>query len=190
MTQLAVDDLLARLWDELLTVPEDHLGEIVAGEIRLTPRPGPQHLRAAAGLGTLLGGPFGFGVGGPGGWVVLAEPRVRFLDDVRAPDLAAWRAERYAEPERGPYTVVPDFCCEILSPSTAADDRGEKQPLYARAGVRHLWLMDPAVKTLEVLRLEGDLWVVVHVFTGDAIARAEPFDAVQLDLGAVRRGRG
>jgi hypothetical protein len=48
--------------------------------------------------------------------------------------------------------------------------------------------MDPIPRTLEVLRLESDLWVVARVFTGDSRVRAEPFDSVELDLGAVRRG--
>lgn len=177
------------LWEHLAELPDDVVGEIVAGEIRTTPRPDPPHLRAAAGVGVFLGGAFGMGIGGPGGWVILAEPRIRFEDELRVPDIAGWRGERYAEPERGPYTLPPDWICEILSPSTAAVDRGEKQPLYARSRVGHLWLMDPIARTLEVLRLQGDLWVVAAVFTGEAVVRAEPFDAIELDLGKIWRGR-
>ncbi len=191
MTQRALEGF-ELLWQQLDELSEELAGEIVAGEIRATPRPNPPHLRAASALGVLVGGPFGFGIGGgaPGGWVILAEPRVRFGDDVRVPDLAGWRREHYIEPESGPYTVAPDWICEVLSPSTAAIDRGEKQPQYARAGVSHLWLIDPLAKTLEVLRLQGELWVVAAVHTGDAMARAEPFDAIELDLGMVWRGRG
>ncbi len=177
------------LWDELDRLPEDVIGEIVAGEIQATPRPGPPHLRAASGLGVFVGGAFGMGIGGPGGWVILGEPRVRFGEELRVPDLAGWRTERYVEPERGPYVVAPDWICEIWSPSTTAVDRGEKQPLYARAGVSHLWLMDPIAQTLEVLRLQADLWVVAAVFTGASLIRAEPFDAIELDLAKVWRGR-
>ncbi len=191
MTQHALGTF-TQLWDQLDELPEDVIGEIVAGEIRATPRPNPPHVRAASALSVLVGGPFGFGIGGgsPGGWMILAEPRVRFGDDVRVPDLAGWRRERYAEPESGPYTAVPDWVCEILSPSTAAVDRGEKQPEYAGAGVAHLWLLDPLAKTLEVLRLQSDLWVVAAVHTGDTPVRAEPFDAIELDLGMVWRGSG
>ncbi len=189
MVQRAPETSFDVLWDELDGLPDEVVGEIVAGEIRATPRPDPPHLRAASGLGVFVGGAFGMGVGGPGGWVILDEPRIRFGDELRVPDLAGWRAERYAEPDRGPYTVTPDWICEILSPSTAAVDRGEKQPLYARAGVGHLWLMDPLARTLEVLRLQGDLWVVAAVFTGESVVRAEPFDAIELDLAKVWRGR-
>ena len=171
-------------------MPEGYVGEIVGGQVRVTPRPDPPHLRAASGLGVFVGGAFGFGIGGPGGWVILDEPRIRFVDEVRVPDLAGWHAERYRDPERGPFVVVPDWICEVLSPGTTAEDRAEKQPLYARAGVRHLWLLDPLAKTLEVLRLQGDLWVVASVFSGEARVRAEPFDAIELDLAAIWKGRG
>ncbi len=49
----------------------------------------------------------------------------------------------------------------------------------------HLWLADPIAQTLEVLRLQGDLWLVVAVFTGQTVIRAEPFEAIELDLGKV-----
>lgn len=190
MVQRAPEDAFDVLWGKLDELPDEVLGEIVGGSIRAVPRPDPPHLRAASGLGIFVGGAFGMGVGGPGGWVILDEPRIRFFDELRVPDLAGWRAERYAEPEREPYRVPPDWICEVLSPSTMAEDRSEKQPLYARAGVGHLWLMDPLAKTLEILRLQGDLWVVVAVFSGDSTVRAEPFHAVELDLARVWRGRG
>lgn len=175
------------LWRELVALPDDLVGEIVAGEIVASPRPDPPHVRSQSNLQTLLGGPFGFGLGGPGGWVLVTEPRVRFGDEVRVPDLAGWRRERYAEPEHGPYEVVPDWICEVLSVSTAAIDRAEKLPLYARSGVGHVWLVDPAAKTLEVLRRQGDLWLVLGVYAGEARVRAEPFESFELELGLLWR---
>lgn len=55
-------------------------------------------------------------------------------------------------------------------------------PVYARAGVRHAWLVDPAARTLEVLRLEGERWTLVATWADAAKVRAEPFDAIELDL--------
>jgi hypothetical protein len=112
----APDDRIALLWERLLDVPEGYIGEIVGGEIRRVPRPNPPHIRAASGVGVLVGAPFGFGIGGPGGWVILDEPRVRFFDEVRVPDIAGWRVERYQDPEGGPYVVIPDWICEVLRP--------------------------------------------------------------------------
>lgn len=71
--------------------------------------------------------------------------------------------------------------------STAAIDRAEKLPLYARSGVGHVWLVDPAAKTLEVLRRQGDLWLVLGVYAGEARVRAEPFESFELELGLLWR---
>jgi Putative restriction endonuclease len=56
---------------------------------------------------------------------------------------------------------------------------------YARAGVGHLLLLDPAPQTLEVFRLEGGAWRLVTSVAGDVKIAAEPFEAVPVDLGRV-----
>ena len=42
--------------------------------------------------------------------------------------------------------------------------------------------MDPLAQTLEVYRLEGEHWVVASSHAGGKMVRAEPFDAVELDM--------
>jgi Uma2 family endonuclease len=79
-------------------------------------------------------------------------------------------------------TLAPDWVCEVLSPSTETMDRGRKMAVYGREGVKHLWLVDPRVQSLEVYRLEGGGWVRVGVHTGDAVVRAEPFETLPLEL--------
>jgi len=174
-----------QLWDELDRVPQGYVGEIVDGEVVVMPRPNPPHVRASSDLGTLLGWWFRFGIGGPGGWVILDEPRIRFGHEVRVPDLATWRVDKFAANDTGPFLVIPDWICEVLSPGTTAEDRTAKLPLYARHRVGHVWLLDPLEQTLEVYRLHGDGWLLVTTFGADAKARAEPFDAVELDLTLV-----
>lgn len=49
---------------------------------------------------------------------------------------------------------APDWIAEVLSPSTASYDRTIKVPVYERAGVRELWLVHPADRTLTIYRLE------------------------------------
>jgi Uma2 family endonuclease len=93
---------------------------------------------------------------------------------------------------RVPYfELAPDWVCEVLSPSTAAVDRVTKLGVYLREGVRHLWFVDPEARTLEVLRREreGDeaRFVMAQSFAGDEGVRAEPFDAIELELGALWR---
>ena len=50
------------------------------------------------------------------------------------------------------FTLAPDWVCETLTPSTERIDRGKKLATYARAGVAHLWLLNPIAETLEAYR--------------------------------------
>jgi Uma2 family endonuclease len=50
---------------------------------------------------------------------------------------------------------APDWIAEVLSPGTARHDRLVKLPVYERAGVREVWLVDPIDRTLTLYRLES-----------------------------------
>jgi Uma2 family endonuclease len=169
-------------------LPDHVVGEIIGGELVVSPRPAPAHAESSSALGVVLGGPFRFGIGGPGGWWIIDEPELRLgLDpefEAVVPDLAGWRRERMpALPETAWFGVAPDWVCEVLSPGSEALDRAGKMPFYARAGVRHAWLVDPLVRTLEVYRaVEGPAWLLLGTFRESAIVRAEPFDAIELKL--------
>lgn len=160
------------------------MAELIGGELRLRPRPAKPHAAAASALGEELGPPFKRGRGGPGGWILLDEPELHLAEDVLVPDLAGRRRERLPALDAEPYfTLPPDWVCEVLSRSTSKTDRSEKLPIYAREAVRHAWLVDPIVRTLEVLRLEQGRWSILGVFRDEQIVRAEPFEALALELG-------
>jgi Uma2 family endonuclease len=171
---------------DLCAVPENFVAEILGGELYAFPRPASPHAYAAGALFLKIGGPFQEGENGPGGWWLLNEPELHFGADVVVPDIAGWRRERMpAVPNVAYFTLAPDWLCEVLSPSTEAIDRREKLAVYAAAGVGHVWLVNPLLQTLEVLRLESTRWALVATYEGDAQARAEPFDAVELALRAL-----
>jgi Uma2 family endonuclease len=132
-----------------------------------------------------LGNPFDRGVDGPGGWVILFEPKIQFGPQLLVPDLAAWRKEGFVLPRKGPFEVVPDWVCEVLSPSTSRFDRVTKLPIYAREGVSYIWMIDPEGQTLEVLRRHDDAWLIVATHGQDDKVRAVPFEAVELDLSLI-----
>jgi Uma2 family endonuclease len=84
--------------------------------------------------------------------------------------------------------VVPDWACEILSPSTRSYDLQTKRPFYARIGIRHLWLIDPDERSLAVSeRVEGR-WVEQGTYRGDELVRDAPFEALELRLGLLWPG--
>jgi len=176
-------------YEDVLAAPKYVVAEIVGGVLHTHPRPAVPHARASSRLGARLSGPFDEGHGGPGGWILLDEPELHLGSgpDIVVPDLAGWRRERMARvPMQEAFiALAPDWVCEVISPSTQAFDRGDKMDVYARERVRHAWLVDPLAKLLEAWRLEGDKWLRLGTWRGDARVGAEPFDAVELELGAL-----
>lgn len=176
-------------YDDLTTLPDHLVAEIVEGELHASPRPAPRHALACAGLVGLLGPPFHYGRGGPGGWWILAEPELHLEADVLVPDLAGWRCTRMpALPDTAFFPLAPDWVCEVLSPSTAALDRAKKLEIYARESVGHAWLVDPLARTLEVLRLHDARWLIVGTRIGCDRVRAEPFAEIELALADLWAG--
>jgi Uma2 family endonuclease len=110
-----------------------------------------------------------------GFWI---EPEIHFIRDteVLVPDLAGWRRERMPRlPNDHRIEVVPDWVCEILSPSTARKDRMTKMPVYARYGVAYLWLVDPLARTLEAFTLREGRWTVIGLFQEQEMSASSRF---------------
>ena len=173
-------------YQDVVEAPEHLVAEILDGELFTSPRPAAPHALAASMIGYTVIGPFGGPAGGadaPGGWWIVHEPELHLADDVLVPDIAGWRRERMPVfPDVAAFEMVPDWACEVISPSTGVIDRGRKMRIYARERLDHLWIVDPILRTLDVFRLEGERWVVASTHGGDEAVRAEPFDAVPLDI--------
>ena len=73
----------------------------------------------------------------------------------------------------------------MLSKSTETIDRGKKLRIYAREGVAHAWLLDPVAHKLEVLSLDAGRWTQLAEYEGESKFRAAPFDAIEIELGAL-----
>ncbi|SRR5258708_327057 len=170
-------------YDDLLKVPDHLVAEIVDGELFTSPRPASRHARTASGLAGKLVPAFDHGEGGPGGWWIIVESELHLGEQTLVPDLAAWRRERMPSyPDVAFFELAPDWVCEVVSPSTGRLDRVVKMPKYAAHEVRHLWLVDPSSRTLEVFGLERGRWVMLATHGGDETVHAEPFDAIGINL--------
>ncbi|HEX5752495.1 MAG TPA: Uma2 family endonuclease [Archangium sp.] len=172
--------------------PEEMVAQIMNGALHLSPRPARPHANVTSNLGGILMGPFKFGSSGPGGWVIIDEPELHLGPgpDKLVPDLAGWRRERLPRAVGGKeapahYDLAPDWACEVLSERTRRRDKGHKMRIYAREGVRHVWHVDPLAQTIDVFRLIEREWLLVHSFAGGERVRAEPFEALELDLALV-----
>lgn len=173
-------------YEDLLAVPDTLVAELIGGELLVSPRPTLEHSGVSTALVGGLSGPFERGRGGPGGWWIRFEPELHFGTEVVVPDVAGWKRERCPMPPSGAFTTLaPDWICEVLSPSTGRVDRMKKLPLYLREGVLHAWIIDRSTQTLEVFRSENSRWILAASFVGTDPVRAEPFDAIELELGAL-----
>lgn len=172
----------AELYAEVEALPETLTGEIFpAGVLRTMSRPGRPHRYVHRRLQRDLEG-IDRNVGGAGWWIEF-DAEIRLGDELFVPDLAGWRVERVPEfPDDNPILLTPDWCCELLSPSTARADRTEKLPLYARRGVAWVWLVDPALRCVEVYACEGGRPTLVQTAVDNATIALPPFE-IDLALG-------
>ena len=169
---------------DIEALPPHVVGEILFGSLETHPRPARRHAVAAQNLGTAITYPYGFGKGGPGGWIFAVEPELHLGAHVVVPDLAGWRAERLVGRGDGAFfEEVPDWACEVHSPSTRAIDLGPKRRIYAACAVGYLWFVDPAALSLEVFRRQEQDWLLTHTFIGHEDVSAPPFDSITFSLG-------
>ena len=169
-------------YEDVLNAPEHVTAEVLQGVLRLSPNPGVRHRRAMTRLGMELGS---FDRD-PSGWIFLPLVEVHLGMEIVVPDLAGWRRERMPEMPLAPYTALaPDWCCEILSPGTETMDRGDKAEIYAEHGVAHYWMVNPELKTIEVLRLDGATYRIIKVIRDEAPQRIEPFEAIEFPVASL-----
>jgi Uma2 family endonuclease len=176
--------------EDFLAIPaEKRFHELVSGEIIERAAPSGAHGNAQAGVVGALHGPFQRkpGSGGPGGWWISTEVEVLLLDNqVVRPDVLGWRRERCPERPTGiPVKARPDWVCEVVSAGNARDDTVRKLRLYQQAEAPHYWLVEPSEATVTVLRWSSAGYVSVLVAERGERVRAEPFEAVELDVGTL-----
>ena len=174
---------------EWLAIPEEQRAELIDGRIVRHAMPGPRHGFVQLGIGQALGAysrrPSD--ADRPGGWWISQEVDMLLAGMGCRPDLLGWQRDQHprlpAPDTRGVVTDVPEWICEVLSPSTAGVAMGAKRSGYHRAGVLWYWLADPIHRTLTVLRrTEPDYLIVLVASVGERV-RAEPFGAVEIDVG-------
>lgn len=141
--------------DEWLELPEDEDGELLNGRLEEEEMPDFVHEALVALLVHLFSGwvlPRGGMVGGSEVKLVVGDRR-----GVK-PDVVVYLPGSPMPPRRGRVRVPPDIVVEVISPRPrdVRRDRVQKLNDYAALGVRFYWLVDPELRTLEILELGGD----------------------------------
>ena len=137
-------------------------------------------------IGIRLGGEFHiYVVDTEAGEVYIAPTDVYLSEtDVVQPDLIFISRERSHIRTGKNIRGAPDLVVEILSPSTSYD-RGYKQDLYARHGVKEYWLVDPYAKQVTVMLLKDGRYEIVAVYREDNTLRSPTLEGLELDLGRI-----
>ena len=144
-------------YTDLENMPDDgRRYEIHGGELVVVPSPRLGHQIAVGEVFSVLRD-YACEAGG----VALVAPFDIVFDefDVVQPDVLFFRAERvHLLPPDAVTRHAPDIVVEVLSPSTAATDRGRKMRTFARYGVPEYWIVDPIARRIEVHSLEDGVY--------------------------------
>lgn len=134
--------------EALLSLPDDgQRHELLDGDHVVTPAPRPDHERAVGellhALQTSVRDLADFEVfGGPAD--IRLSPRT-----LVQPDLFVVRSHRDRRFRRWEDAPTPLLAVEVLSPRTAARDRGTKRRLYLESGVEEYWIVDLDARLVE-----------------------------------------
>ncbi len=167
---------------EWYALPEDQSGELVDGRLEEEEVPDFVHEFLVALLAQTFGNwaiPRGGVVGGSEAKLAVSEDRGR------KPDLTVYLPGSSLPPRRGPIRVPPDIAVEIVSPNPrdTRRDRVDKLTEYAGFGIRYYWLVDPELKTVEILELGQDGRYVHALGTASGVIDAVPgCEGLTLDI--------
>jgi Uma2 family endonuclease len=179
------NSLTSRASRTIADVGEDDRRELIDGTLYQLPMTSFEHGHIASLIVMAIGPAYQLGKDGPGGWWIQGENDFEVDGrEVFRPDAVGWRKERLPRRPKGKrIDVVPDWVCEVLSPSTRSHDLKTKAKAYARIGVAHRWYIDPEVRTFHAFELMHGRWVESGVFCDDDFVCAKPFETMGISMG-------
>ena len=158
-------------YDDLAQMPEDgRRYELYDGEVFVVPSPLPRHQI----VGQRLWWRLDEYARRTSGLAIMSPIDIVFSQhDVVQPDIVFLTTESLRDVSLdAPISRSPDLAVEVLSPSTAANDRGRKMRMFQRYGVPEYWIVDPVNETIELCKLAESVYELVGVFSGSAVMRS------------------
>jgi Uma2 family endonuclease len=147
---------------DLATMPDDgQRYEVVRGELLVTPSPAARHQLIAGWLQVELWTylkPHGLTT-----QLLMGPADITFADDtLLEPDLLV--ADTAAVLRSGKWTDVTTLflVIEVISPSTARNDRTIKRIAYQRHGVPQYWIVDPDQRQVELWTPDAAAAIIAH----------------------------
>ena len=164
---------------------EDEPGELVDGYLEEEEVPDVIHEVVVAWLIRLFGNWLD-----QRGWVIGSEAKFAVRPNRgRKPDVAIYLTREKRPPAYGIVRIPPDIAVEVVSPSARDErrDRIEKMAEYAAFGVRFYWLVDPALRSLEVFELMDGVYARTAHATEGVMTTVPGCEGLTIDLDALWR---
>ena len=167
---------------------DDNRYEIIDGVPYLMAAPFRQHQRI---LGKIYGRLFNY-LHGKQCEVFVAPFDVRLaiygeigdsVINVVQPDLMVYCDESKHD-ERGGI-AAPDIVIEILSPSSAKNDKYRKFNLYEKAGVREYWIVDGANELIEIFVLENEKFVRKSILQAEDVITSTVLEGLEIKVSEI-----
>lgn len=172
---------------EFYRLPESNqFCELIEGELVMPPSPEPFHQSVA---GTVFGELYLYLRNHPLGVAYCAPLDVELSPaNVYQPDVLYVSNARKDRVKRKRVVGAPDLVAEVLSPSTARYDQGDKLLRYARSGVVEMWIIDPEDHQVEAYRFDRENPLEPkRILRGDDVLRTELLPGFELPLGRLFR---
>jgi Uma2 family endonuclease len=171
--------------EEWAALDEEVRGELVDGMLVEEELPSYLHEFVIAWLARMVG------LWGAAGGAVVTGSGAKFgvgRDRGRMPDLTVYLPGSPQPPLEGLVGVPPTIAVEVVTPTPRDErrDRVEKLAEYAAFGVRWYWLVDPELRTFEVLELGGDgRYVHAAAATGGVMEFVPGCEGLSIDVAAL-----
>lgn len=169
--------------DEYFELPENgkHY-QLIAGDLFMSPSPNTRHQRLVRALVVPLSR---HADERRLGEVFVAPFDVQLTDvDVYQPDICFYSNERAGRITEQGARGAPDLVVEILSPSTAKNDRGPKLRQYGQSGVVELWMIDPDANTVAVYHFDKSA-EPVQMLDATGVIESITMPGLRLELGPI-----
>jgi len=178
MASLAIDYMDKYSWEDYRTWPDDECWEIIDGTpYNMSPAPRPRHQNLVINIGAELRSFFKGKPCKP----FIAPIDVKLSDwDIVQPDLIVVCDKDSIKDTH--VDGAPSLVIEVLSPSTEKKDRHQKLELYAKAGVKEYWLVQPFPSFIEILVLDNGKYRIEQVFDKDEQLISPSFPELKIDL--------
>ncbi|GIV84146.1 MAG: hypothetical protein KatS3mg052_1153 [Candidatus Roseilinea sp.] len=171
--------------EDYFALPDNTRLELAAGRLERLPMPTTSHQRIVAFLYRLL---ISFiGQHYPGAEALFASLPIRLgPSTLREPDIMLMLPEhRHRIHEQ--YWEEPDMVIEVVSPKNRATDLRDTRREYAQAGIPEYWIVDPQSKTITVLKLSGETYVVHGTYGHGDVAESALLDGFRVDVEDIWR---